>query len=178
MNQRKDALRRQIEDAAGNVHYTYVAHWKIVKTLRRQFKAIKITQIALTSLSTCGFFAAIISGIPSLSWIGGLASALALAFNLYMLNFNIAEESKQHLDAANRLWEIREEYKSLLTDFDSFEIDDIRRRRDDLTQRISSINNNYPGTTEKAFAEAQKDIYKYKFEDGEAAKLLHTSENK
>lgn len=169
----KEKLRNQITDAAGNVLYTYSAHWNIVNRLKKQYKGIKITQIVLTSLSTGGFLTFLISGISWLSWIGGLTSAVALGLNLYMLNFDVSDDIKKHTDAANELWDVREAYKSLLVDFDALSDDAIRVRRDELIEAVSKVNKAYPGTDEKAFSKAQREIGKYTFEEDEAEKLLN-----
>lgn len=95
-----------------------------------------------------------------------------------MLNFNLPDNIKQHTDAANALWEVRERYKSLIVDFDSIEIDAVRERRDKLIQTVSDINKRYPGTDEKSFIKTQKDIEKYEFDDGEAAKVLNIKSGK
>ena len=169
----KEKLRQQITDSAGNIPYTFSAHWIIVHRLKKRYTVIKIIQICLTAVSTGGFLASIIAGIPWLSWVGGLTSAVALGLNLYMLNFNLPDNIKSHTDAANELWDVREAYKSLLIDLDDLELDQIRENRDALTERVSQINKKYPGTDGKSFKQAQADIGKYQFEDGEAARLLH-----
>ena len=169
----KKQLWKQLTDSAANIPYTYSAHWIIVNRLKRRFAKIKVCQIILTAISTGGFLASIIAGIPWLSWVGGLTSAMTLGLNLYMLNFNIPDSINSHTNAANELWEIREAYKSLLIDFDDLEVEEIRTRRDKLTKAISRINKEYPGTDEKSFAQAQRDMPKYTFEDGEAERLLH-----
>lgn len=169
----RERLRNQITDAAGNVLYTFSAHWNIVNRLKKWYKGIKITQIVLTSLSTGGFLASLIAGVPWLSWMGGLTSAIALGLNLYTLNFNVQEDIKKHTDAANELWDIREAYKSLLVDFDGLSDETIQRKRDELTAAVSKVNKAYPGTDEKSFAKAQKGIGKYTFDEGEAEKLLN-----
>lgn len=169
----KEKLRQQITHSAGNIPYTFLAHWNIVHRLKRRYTVIKILQIILTALSTGGFLASIIAGIPWLSWVGGLTSAVALGLNLYMLNFNLPDSIKSHTDAANELWDVREAYKSLLIDLGDLEPDEIRNKRDALIERVSQINKKYPGTDEKSFEQAQADIGKYQFEDGEAARLLH-----
>lgn len=173
MNEINTKLKEQITDAAGNVQYTFIAHWNIVNRLKNQYKGIKIVQIVLTALSTGGFLTSLISGILWLSWIGGLTSAVALGINLYMLNFNLPEKIKQHTDAANELWEVRERYKSLLVDYETIDEAEVRSRRDALIMVVSRINKDYPGTDEKGFAKAQADIGNYEFTDGEAAKVLH-----
>ena len=154
----KEPLRNQITDSSGNVQYTYIAHWVIVDRLQKRYKGLKIAQIVLTS---------------ALSWIGGATSAIALGLNLYSLNFNLSDEIKSHKDAANELWDVREAYRSLLTDFDTLEIKDIQKRRDDLIGRVSDINKKYPGTDDKAFKKAQEKLKDYKFKDGEAVDLMH-----
>lgn len=170
-------LRNQITDAAGNILYTFSAHWNIINRLKKQYKEIKIMQIILTALSTGGFLASLIAGIPWLSWIGGLTSAIALGLNLYMLNFNVQEDIRKHTEAANELWDIREAYKSLLVDFDGLSDESIRNKRDELTASVGKVNKAYPGTDEKSFAKAQAEIAKYTFDEGEAEKLLNTKGN-
>ncbi len=166
-------LRKQIIDAAGNVQFTYVAHWEIVNRLKKRYRIIKIIQIVLTAIAATGFLVSITAGISWLNWIGGLTSAVSLGLNLYMLNFNLPNEIKQHKDAANDLWDVREAYNSLLTDFDSLQDAEIRDRRDKITQEVSRINKSYPGTDGKSFAEAKKDMPKYKFENGEVEQILN-----
>lgn len=173
MNENSNKLKKQITDAAGNVQYTYIAHWNIVNRLEKQYQIIKVLQIILTALSACGFIATIISGVPKLSWIGGLTAVISLGLNLYMLNFNLPEKIKQHIDAANELWEIKECYKSLIVDFDDIDMNEVRDRRNKLIQNVSRVNKKYLGTDEKSFKKAQTDISKYVFEDNEVEKILH-----
>ncbi len=173
MSTNREKLRNQIADATGNILYTFSAHWNIANRLKKQYKGIKILQIILTALSTGGFLASLIAGIPWLSWIGGLTSAIALGLNLYMLNFNVQEDIKKHIDAANELWDIREAYKSLLVDFDGLSDEAIQHKRDELTAAVGKVNKAYPGTDEKSFAKAQAEIGKYIFNEGEAEQLLN-----
>lgn len=169
----RNAMNQQISDAAGNVFYTYQAHWKIVNRLNRRFRGVKIFQIVLTALSTGGFLASLVSGIPGLSWIGGATAAVSLGLNLYTLSFNISKDIKDHTDAANALWNVRENYKSLLVDFDLMETEVIIKRRDELQAQVNEINQSYPGTDAKSFKEVKRGINDYEFEDGESEKLLH-----
>ena len=173
MENAKKKLMRQISDAAGNVLYTYDAHWVIVNRLRTRQTVIKITQICLTALSTGGFLASVIAGVPELSWVGGFTSAIALGLNLYSLNFNLPTEIKSHTDAANDLWDVREAYKSLLCDFEELSNEEIRTKRDQITQKVSQINKKYPGTDNEAFTKAQEKIKNYIFDEGESATALN-----
>lgn len=173
MENAKKKLMRQISDAAGNVLYTYGTHWVIVNRLRTRQAVLKITQICLTALSTGGFLVSVIVGVPELSWVGGFTSAIALGLNLYSLNFNFPTDIKSHTDAANDLWDVREAYKSLLCDFEELSNDEIRIKRDQITQKVSQINKKYPGTDNGAFTKAQENIKIYMFDEGESARVLN-----
>ena len=115
----------------------------------------------------------VIAGIPWLCWVGGLTSATSLGLNLYSLNFNLPTIIKNHTDAANELWDVREAYKTILIDYDEMTNEEIRSKRDKLTQAVSQINKKYPGTDDKAFATAKKRIQHYAFDEGESIKLLN-----
>lgn len=169
----RDKLRKQITEAGVNVVYTYSAHWIIVDDLKARYELLKNTQIFLMAISATGVMTSLIASIPWLGWGGGLSSALALGLNLYMLNFNISDEIKQHTDAANELWLVRELYKSLLVDFDILSDNEIREKRNQLIEKVNCVNKNYPGTDEESFAKAQKNIGKYIFGDDEAEKLMN-----
>ena len=78
-------------------------------------------------------------------------------------------------DAADALWLIREQYKSLISDFDMLTDEEVRRKRDELILQVSGVNKNYPGTDDKSFKKAQKDLKedeKQTFHPGEAEKFL------
>ena len=173
MDKTRKKLMRQISDAADNVLYTYAAHWLIVNRLKSRQSRIKITQIILTALSTGGFLASVIAGIPLLSWVGGFTSATALGLNLYSLNFNLPSDIKNHTDAANELWDVREAYNAIITDYEDLTNEEIRSWRDDLTKAVSRINKKYPGTDKRSFVEAQKSKGNYMFEEGESARDLN-----
>ena len=49
----------------------------------------------------------------------------------------IPEIIKQHIEAANELWEVREKYKSLLVDIDVIDETEIRHKRDSLLMDVS-----------------------------------------
>ena len=172
MQDMKEVIKTHMIEAASNVIYTYNAHWNIVNRLKKQNKTIKVVQIILTALSTSGFLGAILSGISQLSWVGGLTSAIALGLNLYTLNFNIEDDICKHTDAANALWEVREAYKAAITDIELLSIEEARSRRDEMTKIVSHINKSYPGTDEKSFSKAQKEMDKYQYKPGEEESLL------
>lgn len=169
----RNFLKQQVEDCAGNVLYTYSAHWNMVNRYKKFNSTIKIASIILTAFSTGGILTSILSNVTTLSWLSALTSALALALNLSTLNFDLPNMIKDHTDAANELWDVRESYKSLLVDFDNLDIDTIKSQRDILQSRVSDINKSYKGTDTKSFEKAKKEINKYTFSDNESNSILH-----
>lgn len=121
-------LKNQIKDACGKVIYTYTAHHKLADRLEKENKYVKNAQIILTALSSCGFFASIITNKVILTWVGGIAAVLSLCLNLYAKEYKIQNEVSQHRNAANMLWGIREEYVSLLVDFEVLDDSEIQKR--------------------------------------------------
>ena len=69
-------------------------------------------------------------------------------------------------------YEVREAYKAAIADIELLSIEEARSRRDEMTKIVSHINKSYPGTDEKSFSKAQKEMDKYQFKPGEAESLL------
>lgn len=75
------------------------------------------------------------------------------------------------------MWDVRESYVSLLTDFEILSKEEIRRQRDELQGAVSKVNRQYPGTDDKSYAEAQnalKNEEEQTFNEGEIDELLPT----
>ena len=131
----KQALQVQIREAYGRVVYTYTTHLKMMNRLVKKNNIIKYIQITLSAISTGGFIGAIITSEAALTCIGGLFSTILLAINLFFKDFNLLSEIKQHRDASDELWMIREDYISLLTDFEVLSEAEITSKRDSLQKR-------------------------------------------
>lgn len=171
----REKLKSQIKEAYGKVLYTYTAHHKFAARLIKRKNTIKVVQIILTAVSTVGFLATIITNQVLLSWLGGTTAALSLGLNLYTKDFNLQEDIQKHKDAADDLWDVRETYISLITDFDILNEDNIREQRDKLQDAVSKINRKYPGTDGRSYAEAQnalKNEEEQTFREGEVDELL------
>lgn len=130
--QHKEALCTQLREAYGRIAYTYTTHLKKMNRLDKCYRQIKYAQIALSALTTVGFFGSVITNEVALTWIGGISSATLLFITLYFKDFNLTEESRQHRIASDDMWLIRERYISLLTDFSVLSEEDIMSKRDEL----------------------------------------------
>jgi len=149
-------LESQIREAYGRLVYTETCHNKIVHRLLKQNNKIKVWQIILSALTTGSFFATLLPSKEIASSLGALFSILLLILNAYTKNFDLIETAQSHQKAADALWKIREEYVSLLTDFDLLEPTEIMERRDDLQNRTADIYAQSPKTDAKSYKEAQK----------------------
>ncbi|PKD07888.1 SLATT domain-containing protein [Bifidobacterium longum] len=171
----RNQLKNQIKEAYGKVTYTYTAHHKLADRLEKKNRYIENTQIALTAFSACGFFALTVTNKIALAWLSGISSVLSLFLSIYTKEYKIQNEINQHRNAANALWDIRESYVSLLTDYEILENDGIRHQRDVLCKKVSEVNNNYPATDSKSYRAAQKALKKDEeqtFKEGEVDSIL------
>lgn len=171
----RENLKNQIKEACGKVIYTYTAHHKLADRLEREDKRLKSWQIILTAASFGGFLAYVVAHDDRFIWLAAAASFISLALNLYTKEYRKQNEIIQHRNAANELWEIRESYVSLITDFAVLEDSEIRQKRDELCQKVSDINKKYPATDKQSYIEAQKALKENEeqtFNDGEVDALL------
>ena len=171
----RENLKNQIKEACGKVIYTYTAHHKLADRLEREDKRLKSWQIILTAASATGFFTKIIADDDISMWVAGISVSISLALNLYAKEYKKQDEIIQHRNAANELWEIRESYVSLITDFEVLEDSEIRQKRDELCHKVSDINRKYPATDRQSYIEAQKALKENEeqtFNEGEVDALL------
>lgn len=148
-------LESQIREAFGRIVYSQTCHEKKVQTLIKNNELLKLSQIILSACATGTFLSTIfcnelISGI-----IGSLISMILLIVNSYMKNSSFEEIIRNHQNTASLLWKIREEYVTLLTDFEILSIDEIRSKRDELQDRSSNVYSESPRTDNKSYKKAQ-----------------------
>lgn len=149
-------LESQIREAYGRVTYTQTCHDKRINHLLNTNNTIKISQIALSAVTTSGFIVTLLSESKITGILGAFVSLVLLVLNSYVKNFNLIEMAQEHKVASDMLWKIREEYVSLLTDFDILEVETIMKKRDELQERTSQVYSNSPRTDSRSYSEAQK----------------------
>lgn len=143
-------LESQIREAYGRVTYSQTCHNKFINRTVKLDDAIKVWQIALSGVTTSGFVVAIFSDGNIANIIGALVSLVLLILNTYIKNFNLSGIAQEHKKASDLLWKIREEYVSLLTDFEMLDANEIRNKRDELQERTAEVYNNSPRTDAKS----------------------------
>lgn len=151
-------LESQIREAFGRVTYTQTCHEKIIYRLFKKNNNIKIWQILLSSATSGSFLVTILCNQKISTFLGGVLSLALLVLNTYVKNFELVQTSLQHQYASDALWKIREEYVSLLTDFDTLSHDVIIKKRDELQERTSEVYKSSPRTDSKSYKQAQKSL--------------------
>ena len=139
-------LESQIREAYGRVTYSQTCHDKFINRIVRLDDRIKLWQIILSGITTSGFVVAIFSDDNVASILGALVSLALLILNTYIKNFNLSGIAQEHKKASDLLWKIREEYVSLLTDFEMLDESEIRNKRDELQERTAEVYSNAPRT--------------------------------
>lgn len=149
-------LESQVREAYGRVTYTQTCHEKKIKRLLIINENIKIAQIVLSAMTTSSFVVTLISDEKISAMVGSSLSLILLILNTYVKNFNLTEMAQEHQKASDLLWKIREEYVSLLTDFEILDMGKIMEKRDELQNRTAEVYSNSPRTDSKSYKEAQK----------------------
>ncbi|WP_271628829.1 SLATT domain-containing protein [Caldicellulosiruptor sp. DIB 104C] len=170
-------LETQIRQCFGSIVWTHKTHEKQADLYLKNFNKFKITQIILSAVTTSGLIISILGDNKIGTIISTVLSAILLCINLIFLNYDLSKMAQKHIDTANKLWEVREEYISLLTDIKAGFLDEdtIRIKRDELNRKVAEIYNNAPRTTSKAYklaSEALKKNEEFTFSDDEIDRFL------
>jgi len=180
MNNEIKVLEAQIRECFGRVIYSHKTHEKCADIYLFRLAAIKNIQILLAALTT----GTVLSDIFSLFGLGIWAKVLSAVFsiallvlNAYSKNFNLGELAQKHRDTAIKLWKIREDYLSLLTDIRAGTADAslIQVKRDALQSELETVYSSAPATFNKAYKKAQEALQiseDFTFNDGEIDKFL------
>jgi len=149
-------LESQIREAFGRIVYTQTCHNKIVDRLHCINNALKISQIILSAITTGTFLAVIFTNERFSAIIGAILSLILLIINTYAKSKTLSEDAQSHKQSAAKLWKIREEYVSLLTDFEFLDETIIMQKRDDLRTRTHEVYESSPNTDSRSYKKAQK----------------------
>jgi hypothetical protein len=141
---------------------------------------IKLAQIILAAITTGGLIVTIF-GDPTTSKVSAILSAIfsatLLALNTYTKDIDHGKLAQQHKETADKLWNIRESYLSILTDIRAGGISAhaVKTRRDELQEKLAEVYNSAPRTTGKGYAEASRGLKErdeLTFADAEIDKFL------
>ena len=171
----REKLESQIRDEFGRILYTSTARYKQSDRLKQKDKIIKIVQICLSAITFSGILDIVLNLTPIPSVAIVIPSLFLIFIQIITWTTNHQLQAFQEYASAEKLWVVREEYKSLLTDFDSLSLSDIRDKRDILQSKTHEVNSNSSSIDNKSLKMARKSIKAqgdHSFSDDEINDLL------
>jgi hypothetical protein len=170
-------VESQIRELYGRVLWTHKTQEKCADIILRRHVRIKVGQITLAALTTTGILITVFGDNRVIGIISAILSAIMFGLNTYTKDYDLGEIAQKHTDSANKLWNVRESYLSLLTDIKmrKLSIDEIIKRRDELQQILSNVYSGSPRTINEAYVAATKGLKSNEemtFDDAEIDKLL------
>lgn len=156
----RDGLRTQVREAYGRLVYTYTCFNKMAGNLKQRQNCLQIWQIILSSITTGGLLAAVVAKEEWFTIVSCVISTLSTGITLYLKNYNLNDLIRQLQVSANEAWLIREDYISLLTDFDQLQDSEITSKREELKHRVYELYKKCPKTDAKSYKQAQKALKK------------------
>jgi len=153
-------LESQIRECFGRVVFTHKTHEKCSDIYAEKQKKLKLFEIILSALTTTSLLSSVFGEQKIGTIIGAILSTIILGITIYTKDYDLGQIAKSHADAANKLWNIRELYISLIADIkaSNLTIDEIKRKRDDLQDSLHVVYQNAPRTNYKAYERASKSL--------------------
>ena len=156
----REGLRTQIREAYGRLLYTYTSYNKMAGNLKQRQDCLQVWQIILSAITTGGLLAAVIAKEEWVTIASCVISTISTGITLYLKNYNLNDLIRQLHVSANEAWLIREDYISLLTDFDQLQDSEITSKREELKHRVYELYKKCPKTDSKSYEQAQKALKK------------------
>ena len=132
--------------------------WKTV--LSATAAASSIVSIKLPTLIDCsngggGW----VTNITSIALL--ICTVTVVALELIFKEAGLSEKIAQYTAVASKLWSVREDYISLLTDIrlPNASVEEIQKRRDVLQEKLSMIYKDVPRASEKAYEKATEKLH-------------------
>lgn len=151
-------LESQVRECFGRVVFTHKTHEKSSDIYAQELKQLKIFEILLSALTTTSLLSSVFGEQKIGTIIGAILSTIILGLTLYTKDYDLGQLSKVHSDTANKLWDIREKYISLIADIkmNILTPHEIMEKRNELQNSLSIIYQNAPRTNYKAYKQASQ----------------------
>lgn len=177
-NSPAEILESQIRECYGRVVWTHKTQEKCADILFSRNSIFKWTQIVLSAITTTGILSSLFADAAWIKVVSAIISFVLVCVNAYLKQYDLGEIAQRHAESAVGLWDIRESYFSLLTDIRldrNVNIEEVKKRRDDLQNRLKRLYKCSPRTISKAYTEATKALKECEemtFSDEEIDKFL------
>ena len=144
----------------GHVVHRHRAHSYIASSRARWSRWLRTAEsLLMTGVAFAALAAAMGEGRGYMI-VSAVLAGLALATLLVHLTFDLDGTAQAHASCATRLWQIREQYRAVLSDLSdgAIDLETGRRKRDDLMSRLHGIYENAPPTEYRAYQAAARAV--------------------
>ena len=149
-------IKKQIEEEYGKVVYSYATHQYCANNLLLTDKKLKICEIVVSGLITAGLVSLIAKYYLISTIVSTILSLILVIISSLLKAGDYQLKAYKHSQTALDLWDIREKYLSLLTDFEKLSESEVRNRRNMLLDETKTIYSYEERTNDKAYKRAQK----------------------
>ena len=155
-SQAKNVLEAQLRELYGRTVWTHKTQEKCADILRARNHNMKIFQIILSALTTTGILITVFGENQTVGIISAILSAILFTLNAYFQKYDLGEIAQKHSESASDIWNIREQYLSLLTDLNSgiLNLEQVSQKRDELQNDLFNVYKGAPRTLNKAYKKA------------------------
>jgi hypothetical protein len=155
-SQAKNVLEAQLRELYGRTVWTHKTQEKCADILRARNHNMKVFQIILSALTTTGILITVFGENPIIGIVSAFLSAILFTLNAYFQKYDLGEIAQKHSESASDIWNIREQYLSLLTDLNSgiLNLEQVSQKRDELQNDLFNVYKGAPRTLNKAYKKA------------------------
>ncbi len=144
----------------GHVVFRYKAHTQLARSRTRWSRALRALEaILMIGVAVAAVGAAFGKG-PVYTIVSAVLAVLALATLLLHLTFDLERSAQAHASCATELWQIREQYRAVLSDFSdgALDLEAVRRRRDQLMEDLHDIYQSAPFADAQIYSSASRGV--------------------
>lgn len=155
-SQAKNVLEAQLRELYGRTVWTHKTQEKCADILRARNHNMKIFQIILSALTTTGILITVFGDNRVIGIVSAILSAILFTLNAYFQKYDLGEIAQKHSESASDIWNIREQYLSVLTDLNSgiLNLEQVSQKRDELQNDLFNVYKGAPRTLSKAYKKA------------------------
>ncbi|WP_299100613.1 SLATT domain-containing protein [uncultured Winogradskyella sp.] len=155
-SQAKNVLEAQLRELYGRTVWTHKTQEKCADILRARNHNMKIFQIILSALTTTGILITVFGDNRIIGIVSAILSAILFTLNAYFQKYDLGEIAQKHSESASDIWNIREQYLSVLTDLNSgiLNLEQVSQKRDELQNDLFNVYKGAPRTLSKAYKKA------------------------
>lgn len=177
IEQQIDIIAAQIRELYARVVVVHKTQEKCADLLNQKNRTLKRWQIILSAVTTTGILITVFGENRFIGSCTALISTIHFGLNTYFKNYNLGKFAQEHAQCATTIWNIREDYLTLLTDIKAhrIDVDEVIVERDRLQKNLFAAYKRMPRSSNEAYEEALKalsDIESITFSESEINSFL------